>query len=118
MNFGDGYDYEEVENAYTTGRDDGGEQGYNIGYKEGYQDGIRVAGGTKADIKTATSDWVRTADRVPTKADANKWGNVATVFYYTTGEARVVTWPWDLTAQEPENYPYWMPFPKPPEGGV
>ena len=60
-------------------------------------------------------EWVRTADRVPTKADANKWGNVATVFYYITGEARVVTWPWDLTAQEPENYPYWMPLPKLPE---
>ena len=65
MSFGDGYDYEKVDREYMTWKDDGGEQGYNIGYKEGYQDGIRAAGGTKADTKTALTGWVRTADRLP-----------------------------------------------------
>ena len=62
------------------------------------------------------SGWVRTADRVPTKADSNSdWDVIAVYDCPEENEQYVVTKYWKYVAESPEDYPYWMPLPKPPE---
>jgi hypothetical protein len=79
------------------------------------------------DLSNAYSDglrdgapkWIKTADRVPTKADSNSdWDVIAVYDCPEENEQYVVTKYWKYVAESPEDYPYWMPMPKLPEGGV
>ena len=76
-------------------------------YNEGYYDAVN------------SKCWVRTADRFPTKADTNSDLDVIAVYDdREEKEQYVITKYWKYVRESPEQYPYWMPFPKPPEGGV
>ena len=58
--------------------------------------------------------WVRTADRLPTEADAGVDEKILTI--YDDGETRVMgTDYWAYVAMVPEVFPYWTPVPKLPE---
>ena len=58
--------------------------------------------------------WVRTADRLPTEADAGVDEEIMTI--YDDGETRVMgTDYWAYVAMVPEVFPYWTPVPKLPE---
>ena len=58
--------------------------------------------------------WVRTADRLPTEADAGVDEKILTI--YDDGETRVMgTDYWAYVAMVPEMFPYWLPVPKLPE---
>ena len=58
--------------------------------------------------------WVRTADRVPTEADAGVDEEILTI--YDDGETRVMGADyWAYVAKVPERFPYWLPVPKLPE---
>jgi hypothetical protein len=59
-------------------------------------------------------EWVRTADRLPTEADAGYNEEVVT-FYRDTETEMVGCDYWKHVAKYPENFPYWMPLPKLPE---
>ena len=60
------------------------------------------------------SGWVRTADRVPTEADAGVDEEILTI--YDDGETRVMGADyWAYVAKVPERFPYWLPVPKLPE---
>lgn len=56
--------------------------------------------------------WISTEDRLPTEEDANKMGSVIAIMEHD-GFPR--SWWYDLVVRYPHLYPYWMPFPKPPE---
>ena len=61
-------------------------------------------------------EWVRTADRFPTKADTNSDLDVIAVYDdREEKEQYVITKYWKYVRESPEQYPYWMPFPKLPE---
>lgn len=109
MNFDYGYDYEEIDRAYMTGKDDGGEQCYNVGYKDGYQDGISAVGGAKADTKTVLSGWVRTSERLPDGDDFKM------LIVYVVDEIYIgLRYEWEVKAN-PDKYQYYIPMPKLPE---
>ena len=58
--------------------------------------------------------WVRTANRLPTEADAGVDEKILTI--YDDGETRVMgTDYWAYVAMVPEVFPYWLPVPKLPE---
>lgn len=58
--------------------------------------------------------WVKTADRLPTEADAGVDEEIVTI--YDDGETRVMgTDYWAYVAKVPERFPYWLPVPKLPE---
>ncbi|MGI6235715.1 MAG: hypothetical protein ACOYI6_10770 [Christensenellales bacterium] len=74
------------------------------------------------DLSSAYSDglrdgapkWIKTADRLPTKADAGVDEEIVTI--YDDGETRVMcTDYWAFVAKVPERFPYWLPVPKLPE---
>ena len=71
------------------------------------------------DLSNAYSDglrdgapkWIKTADRLPTEADAGVDEEILTI--YDDGEARVMgTDYWAFVAKVPERFPYWLPVPK------
>ena len=67
-------------------------------------------------IAALRQGWVRTADRVPTKADSNSdWDVIAVYDCPEENEQYVGTKYWKRVAESPEDYPYWMPLPKLPE---
>ena len=71
-------------------------------YNEGYYDAVN------------SKCWVRTADRLPTEADAGVDEEILTI--YDDGETRVMgTDYWAYVAKVPERFPYWLPVPKLPE---
>ena len=58
--------------------------------------------------------WVKTSDRLPTKADAGVDEEIVTI--YDDGETRIMgTDYWAYVAKVPERFPYWLPVPKLPE---
>ena len=58
--------------------------------------------------------WVRTADRLPTEADAGY--NEEVITFYRDGETESVSCDyWAFVAKHPEHFPYWMPIPPLPE---
>ena len=58
--------------------------------------------------------WVKTSDRLPTKADAGVDEEIVTI--YDDGETRIMgTDYWAFVATVPERFPYWLPVPKLPE---
>ena len=60
------------------------------------------------------SPWVKTADRLPTKADAGVDEEIVTI--YDDGETRIMGADyWAYVAKVPERFPYWLPVPKLPE---
>jgi hypothetical protein len=80
-----------------------------LGFYDYYKDALFAA-------LTALSGWVRTADRVPEGGEMElvqgayqhrEWG-------FMLHEIIAIGW----LKSHPEMYPYWMPLPKPPEGGV
>lgn len=74
-------------------------------YDLGYLNGKRAA---------ICSPWVKTADRLPTEADAGVDEEIVTI--YDDGETRVMgTDYWKYVAKVPERFPYWLPVPKLPE---
>ena len=59
-------------------------------------------------------EWVRTADRLPTEADAGVDEKILTI--YDDGETRVMGADyWAYVAMVPGRFPYWLPVPKLPE---
>ena len=107
MNFNGGYDYEEVDRAYLSGMNDGGDRAYDIGYKEGYCEGFQAA------IKPLMSDtkWINTKDRLPEDDDA--W--VLGLWKADTGRIIPDTVPAGTLKRFLDRIPYWMPIPKLPE---
>ena len=74
------------------------------------------------DLNNAYSDglrdgapkWIKTTDRLPTKADAGDDEEIVTI--YDDGETREMgTDYWAFVAKVPERFPYWLPVPKLPE---
>jgi hypothetical protein len=74
------------------------------------------------DLSNAYSDglrdgapkWIKTADRLPTEADAGVDEEIVTI--YDDGETRVMGPDyWAYVAKVPERFPYWLPVPKLPE---
>ena len=62
----------------------------------------------------ALRGWVRTADRLPTEADAGVDEEILTI--YDDGEKRLMGMDyWAFVAKVPERFPYWLPVPKLPE---
>ena len=62
----------------------------------------------------ALRGWVKTADRLPTEADAGVDEEILTI--YDDGETRVMgTDYWAYVAKVPERFPYWLSVPKLPE---
>jgi hypothetical protein len=60
-------------------------------------------------------EWVRTADRLPTEADAG-YNEVVVVALYRNSDTETVGCDyWKYVAKNPEYFPYWMPLPKLPE---
>lgn len=57
-----------------------------------------------------TGPWVKTADRLPTEADANRKLNV---FVWTHSGGHVVNY--QSVIESPDFYPWWMPIPPLPE---
>ena len=58
--------------------------------------------------------WIKTADRLPTEADAGVDEEILTI--YDDGETRVMgTDYWAYVAKAPERFLYWIPVPKLPE---
>ena len=54
--------------------------------------------------------WVKTADRLPTEADAGY--NEEVITFYRDGETESVSCDyWAFVAKHPEYSPYWMPIP-------
>ena len=73
------------------------------------------------DLSNAYSDglrdgapkWIKTADRLPTEADAGVDEEILTI--YDDRETRVMgTDYWAFVAKVPERFPYWLPVPKLP----
>lgn len=66
------------------------------------------------DINVARSPWVKTSDRLPTKADAGVDEEIVTI--YDDGETRIMGADyWAYVVKVPERFPYWLPVPKLPE---
>lgn len=77
-----------------------------------FYDVVRVAIGHL--MNPPQSPWVRTADRLPTEADAGVDEEIVTI--YDDEETRVMgTDYWAYVAKVPERFPYWLPVPKLPE---
>ena len=67
-----------------------------------------------AALREQAHEWVRTADRVPTEADAGVDEEILTI--YDDGEKRLMGMDyWAFVAKVPERFPYWLPVPKLPE---
>ncbi len=65
-------------------------------------------------IDALSSPWVKTADRLPTEADAGY--NEEVITFYRDGETESVSCDyWAFVAKHPEYFPYWMPIPPLPE---
>ena len=65
-------------------------------------------------IKQPGLEWVKTADRLPTKADAGVDEEIVTI--YDDGETRIMGADyWAYVAKVPERFLYWLPVPKLPE---
>jgi hypothetical protein len=59
-------------------------------------------------------EWVKTADRLPTKADAGVDEEIVTI--YDDGDTRMMGVDyWKCVALVPGRFPYWLPVPKLPE---
>ena len=91
------------------------DQAYSQLSKSMYEDGYRRIDACKAAIAALREpEWVRTADRLPTEADAGVDEKILTI--YDDGETRVMgTDYWAYVAMVPEVFPYWLPVPKLPE---
>jgi N-acetyl-beta-hexosaminidase len=63
---------------------------------------------------TALRGWVKTADRLPTEADAGYNEEVVTLYRDRDTELAGCDY-WKYVAKNPECFPYWMPLPKLPE---
>ena len=73
-----------------------------------------VAKDNNVPIKQPDLEWVKTADRLPTKADAGVDEEIVTI--YDDGETRIMGADyWAYVAKVPERFPYWLPVPKLPE---
>ena len=58
--------------------------------------------------------WVKTSDRLPTKADAGVDEEIVTI--YDDGDTRMMGVDhWKCVALVPGRFPYWLPVPKLPE---
>lgn len=55
--------------------------------------------------------WRKTAENPPTEKDAAYRKVIA---IYTDAKFAQAA-PWDFVADDPQNFPFWMPMPKPPE---
>lgn len=55
--------------------------------------------------------WRKTEETPPTEKDA-AYGKVIAI--YTDAKFAQAS-PWDYVAIDPQNFPFWMPMPKPPE---
>lgn len=65
-------------------------------------------------IDALSSPWVKTADRLPTEADAGY--NEEVITFYRDGETESVSCDyWAFVAKHPEYFPYWMLIPPLPE---
>lgn len=74
-------------------------------YDLGYMNGKRAA---------MCSPWVKTADRLPTEADAGVDKEIVTI--YDDGYTRMMSVDyWKYVALVPGRFPYWLPVPKLPE---
>ena len=65
-----------------------------------------------AELEEREFPWISTEDRLPTEEDANKIGYVIAIMEHD-GFPR--SWWYDLVVRYPQEFTYWMPFPKPPE---
>ena len=74
------------------------------------------------DLRNAYSDglrdgapkWIKTADRLPTEADAGVDEEIVTI--YDDGDTRMMGVDhWKCVALVPGRFPYWLPVPKLPE---
>lgn len=65
-------------------------------------------------LRYGQSRWIKTADRLPTEADAGLDEEVFTI--YDDGDTRLLgTDYWAYVAMVPKRFPYWLPVPKLPE---
>lgn len=65
-------------------------------------------------IDALIGPWVKTADRLPTEADAEHDGEILTL--YQDDETTMLGCDyWAYVAKFPEQFPYWMPIPPLPE---
>jgi hypothetical protein len=58
--------------------------------------------------------WVKTADRLPTEADAG-YGNDVVAIYRKGKTESLGCNSWVFVASYPQFFPYWLPLPKLPE---
>jgi hypothetical protein len=61
--------------------------------------------------ESALRGWVKTADRLPTEADAGPQGKI--VAMYRDGEE--IIYPWERVVDHSTYFTYWLPLPKLPE---
>lgn len=83
--------------------------GYDMGLIQGIDD---IEG--FIDKCPAAPQWIKTAERKPTAADADENGDVLSI-NINPGDLNTTNWPWSVVAVFPENLPVWMPLPKKPE---
>ena len=58
------------------------------------------------------NEWISVKDRRPTKEDANLKGFVIAIDRF---DKYPRSWWYELIVNYPEDYLFWMPFPKPPK---
>lgn len=56
--------------------------------------------------------WISVSDQLPTREDANE---IELVLAINKQEGHVREWFWDVVAEHPETFSYWMPLPELPK---
>ena len=59
------------------------------------------------------AEWISVKDRLPTKENANKIELIIAIHVW---EGFPKPWCWDIVANYPSEFSYWMPFPELPKG--
>lgn len=76
--------------------------------------GDDVYGAYYEGLRDGQPRWIKTADRLPTEADAGVDDEIVTI--YDDGDTRMMGADyWAYVAKHPEHFPYWMPIPPLPE---
>lgn len=57
-------------------------------------------------------EWISVDERLPTKEDANEYGDVLAITYKNR---RVQSWNWELVKKNSSMFTHWMPLPEAPK---
>ena len=61
-------------------------------------------------MQEATVDWIPSSEQKPTKEDGDRYGRVLVIEHGFISCAF-----WQAPINFPDDFPYWMPMPKPPK---